>query len=211
MERNVYAALAAIIIGIGGTFSAGAGEYSGPGFSGIAWYGENGTADQEIGLMYVDGPGFRMETEQDGQRMAVLAYWDQPITHTLMLDQRMYIEVPAEQTGGTAADFDGKPCDGYENAEKIGTETVSGRATEKWRCTGELQPVPGESAADSTSWFDPKLVFPVREVKDNGNVFEVRDIEVARQDASLFEVPAGYQKLDINAMMQQMMRQQHGQ
>jgi hypothetical protein len=211
MKRTVYAALAAMTIGLGGAFAAGAGEYSGPGFSGVAWHGANGTADQEIGLMYVDGPGFRMETQQDGQRVAVLAYWDQQTTYTLMLDQKMYMEIPAEQTGSTAADFDGNPCDGYENAKKTGSETVNGRATEKWRCTGELEPVPGEPAADSTSWFDPNLAFPVREVKDNGDVFELRDIKVARQDASLFEIPAGYKKLDINAMMQQMMRQQQGQ
>lgn len=208
MKRTVLGALAAMIIGIGGTLAAGAGEYSGPGFSGIAWHGENGTADQEIGFMYVDGPGFRMETQQDGQRVAVLAYWNQQTTFTLMPDQQMYMEIPAEQTGSTAADFDGQPCDGYENARQIGSETVNGRATEKWRCSGELEPMPGEQAADSTSWFDPELGFPLREVKDNGDAFEVRDIEVGRQDDSLFEIPAGYQELDMNAIMQQMMQQQ---
>ncbi len=211
MKQTVYAALAAMIVGIGGTLAAGAGEYSGPGFSGVAWYGDTGTADQKIGRMYVDGPGFRMETQQDGQRMAVLAYWDDETAYTLMLDQNMYMEVPAEQAGSAAADFEGKPCDGYENAEMIGSETVNGRATEKWRCTGELEPVPGEQAADSTSWFDPIIGFPVREVKDTGDAFELRDIEVARQDASLFDIPAGFQKLDMEAVMQQMMRQQQGQ
>ncbi|MDH3228413.1 MAG: DUF4412 domain-containing protein [Alphaproteobacteria bacterium] len=208
MNRTVFAAVTAMIVAVGGNFAATAGEYSGPGFSGIAWFGENGAADQEIGHMYVDRAGFRMETRQDDQHMAVLAYWDQETAYTLMLDQKMYMEVPAEQTGSTAADFDGKPCDGYENAKMVGPATVNGRATEKWRCTGELDPVPGEQPADSTSWFDPELGFPVREVKDNGDAFEVRNIKVARQDASLFEVPAGYQKLDINAIMQQMMQQQ---
>lgn len=185
-----------------------AGQYSGPGFSGVAWFGENGNADQKIGPMHVDKPGFRMETRQDGQHMAVLAYWDRETAYTLMLDQKMYLEIPAEQTGSSAADFEGGPCDGYENARKIGSETVNGRSTEKWRCTGELEPVPGQQAADSTTWFDPSLGFPVREVKDNGEAFELRDIEVARQDASLFEIPADYQKLDINVMMQQMMQEQ---
>jgi hypothetical protein len=208
MKQTLYAALVAMIAGAVGAPTAGAGEYPGPGFSGIAWHGENGAADQKIGFMYVDGPGFRMETTQDGQRMAVLAYWDRQTTYTLMLDQKMYMEIPGEQTGSTAADFDGKPCDGYENAKKIGSESVNGRATQKWRCTGELQPVPGEPAADSTSWFDPELGYPVREVKDNGDAFEVRDIRIARQDGSLFEIPAGFEKLDMNAIMQQMMQQQ---
>ncbi len=208
MKQAVYVAVAAMIAGAVGAPMAVAGEYTGPGFSGVAWHGENGVADQKIGLMYVDAPGSRMETRQDGQHMAVLAYWDQQTAYTLMLDQKMYLEMPAEETGSTAADFDGKPCDGYENAKKIGSESVNGRATEKWRCTGELEPVPDEPAADSTSWFDPELGFPVREVKDSGDAFELRDIEIARQDGSLFEIPAGFQKLDMNAIMQQMMQQQ---
>lgn len=206
--KRIAAAAATAALAFGVAATAGAGQYSGPGFSGVAWFGDNGTADQQIGAMHVDKPGFRMESQQDGQRMAILAYWDRETTYTVMLDQKMYMEIPTEQAGSSPADFDGKPCDGYENAKKIGSETVNGRATEKWRCTGELETMPGEQAADSTSWFDPKLGFPVREVKDSGDAFEVRDIKVARQDPSLFEIPAGYQKLDMNMMMQQMMQQQ---
>lgn len=205
--RLLAAATAVAAIAAGLPASAGAGEYSGPGFSGIAWYGENGTADRELGPMHVDRQGFRMELEQDGQRLAVLAYWDRDTAYTLMLDQGVFLEVPAEEAGSTAAEFNGQPCDGYEDARRMGTATVNGRETEKWRCIGEIEPAPGSEPTDSTSWFDPQLGFPVREVKDNGEVFEVRDIAVARQDATLFEIPDGFQELDMNALMQQMMQQ----
>lgn len=208
MKKTVLAALAILIIGAGGPFVAGAGEYSGPGFSGIAWYGENGTADKKLGPVNVDTPGFRMEVRQQGQHIAVVALWDQEISYSLLLEEKMYLEIPTEDTGTSAADFEGRPCDGYERSERIGSESVNGRATEKWRCTGEIRPAPGKSAVDSTSWFDPVLGFPVRETTDSGEVFEIRDIIVARQDASLFTIPRGFQKLDMDAMMQQMMKQQ---
>lgn len=208
MKRMYIATFSILISGLAGAFVVAAGEYSGPGFSGVAWYGENGSANQKLGSVNVDTPGFRMEVHEQGQHVAVIALWDQEMSYSLLLNQRMYIEIPTEETGTTAADFEGKPCDGYANAEKIGTEPVNGRATEKWRCTGELEPVPGKAPANSTSWFDPVLGFPVREAKDNGEIFEIRDIIVARQDASLFEIPAGFQELDMNAMMQQMMQQQ---
>jgi len=207
MKRKVLAASAILIIGIGGAFAASAGEYSGPGFSGVAWYGESGTADQKLGPMHVDQPGFRMEMDQQGQRIAIVALWDQQTSFSLMLSEKMYFEIPAEEAGTSFNEFEGKPCDGYRNSEKVGSESVNGRATEKWRCTGEIEPIPDQPATDSTSWFDPALGFPVREVKDSGEVFEIRDIIVARQDGSLFEIPADFQKLDMNAMMQQMMKQ----
>ncbi len=207
MNKNILAALAAVIVGVSGTVQAGAGEYTGPGFSGVAWYGENGTADRKLGPVNVDKPGFRMEIREQGQHIAVLAFWDNEVSYSLMMNERMYMEVPAEEAGGGPAEFEGKPCDGYGNAEKMGTETVNGRATEKWRCTGELDPEPGNAGVDATNWFDPQLGFPVREAKDDGEVFEIRDITVARQDPSLFEIPPGFQKLDMDAMMRQMMQQ----
>ncbi len=207
MNKNTLAALAAVIVGVGGTLHAGAGEYTGPGFSGVAWYGENGTADRKLGPVNVDTPGFRMEIREQGQHVVVLAFWDEEVSYSLMMNERMYMEVPAEETGGGPSEFEGKPCDGYDSAEKMGSETVNGRATEKWRCTGELDPEPGRAGVDATNWFDPQLGFPVREAKDDGEVFELRDITVARQDPSLFEIPPGFQKLDMDAMMRQMMQQ----
>ncbi len=211
MNRSGLVGLAAMIVGLGGILPAGAGEYMGPGFSGVAWHGENGTADRKLGSINVDRQGFRMEMSEQGQTIAVLVFWDQEVSYSLMMDQRMYMEVPAEETGSAPSDFEGKPCDGYSGAVQVGSESVNGRATEKWRCTGELEPVPGEASVDSTSWFDPEIGFPVREAKDDGQVFEVRNIAVGRQDASLFEIPPGFQKLDMNAIMQQMMQQQQGQ
>ena len=127
MKWIAFVAAAAVV---GLSVPAGAGEYKGPGFSGIAWFGENGKADQKLGPMNVDRGGFRMEVSQQGQSMAMLLYWDKEMSYSLMMKEKMYMEIPAEQTGSTAADFNGAPCDGYQGSEKIGSETVNGRSTE---------------------------------------------------------------------------------
>jgi hypothetical protein len=144
--------------------------------------------------------------ESQGQKLSSLAKWDSDVIVTLMHDQKMYMEIPPDQSGWE--EYEDKACMGYENGEKQGSETVNGRSTEKWRCTGQTMVPEGETPADATVWYDPKLKFGIRSVEDNGNIFEIRDFQVGAQNASMFEVPAGYKKFDMNAMMQQMQQQQ---
>ncbi len=205
--RTFFITIAGLLAAALTALPAGAGEYTGPGFSGDYYYGENGTADQPAGTMHVGRAGMRMNMSSDGQKSAMLVLWNEENVITLMIDQKMYMELTPEQTGGLG-DFDGKPCFGYKSAKKLGSETVAGRETVKWRCTGELKPEPGEPASDTTIWFDRELKFPIRDVNDSGDVFEVRNIKIGRQDASLFKIPPGFKKFDMGAMMQQLQQQQ---
>ena len=194
------AAVAAVFL-LGSAFTANAANYDGPGFTGTLWLnGESGKVEQ-MGTVHVGSPGFLMNMVSGGQKVSSLIKWDSETVWSLMHDQKMYMEIPPEQSGWEP--YENSPCMGYENGEKLGSETVNGRATEKWRCTGEKNVSQGEAAADTTVWYDPELEFLVKSVDDNGEVFEVRDVMVGAQDASMFEIPAGYTKLDMNAMMQQ--------
>jgi hypothetical protein len=51
-------------------------------------------------------------------------------------------------------------------------------------------------------WLDPKLRFPVK-WQGKSSAGELRNIQEGTQSASLFEIPAGYTKMDIGHMMQQ--------
>ena len=186
---------------------AGAGEYTGPGFSGDYFFGESGTADQPVGNMHVGRTGMRMNMKSEGRNFATIILWDNPAAFSLMIEQKMYMEVPPEQTGAMS-EFEGKPCFGYKSSKKLGSETIAGRKTEKWRCNGQLQTEPGEPASDATMWFDQELQFPIRDVNDSGDAYEVRNIKIGRQDASLFKIPPGFKKFDMGAMMQQLQQQQ---
>lgn len=205
MRTSFKVAAAAAVFLLGSAYTANAGNYGGPGFAGTLWFnGESGKVEQ-MGTVHVGSAGFLMNMASQGQKISSLIKWDSETIWSLMHDQKMYMEIPPEQSGWEP--YENRACMGYENGEKQGLETVAGRSTEKWRCTDQTMVPEGETATDSTAWYDPELEFVIKSVDDNGEVFEIRDVQVGAQDASMFEIPAGYTKFDMNAMMQQMMQQ----
>ncbi|MCK4867729.1 MAG: hypothetical protein KAT39_06750 [Alphaproteobacteria bacterium] len=193
-------ATAAVFL-LGSAYAANAGNYGGPGFSGTAWFSEGGAKLEQMGTIHVGDEGFLMNMESQGQKVSSLAKWDSDVIVTLIHDQKMYMEIPPEQSGWE--EYESRACMGYENGEKLGLETINGRGAEKWHCTGQTMVPEGETAVDAAVWYDPELKFAIKSVEDNGNIFEIRDVQIGAQDASMFKVPPGYQKLDMNAMMQQ--------
>ena len=129
----------------------------------------------------------------------------------LMAQQHMYMEMPAQAQGQRmayanaffqAGDVENACGDWQKMAHnqgaschKVGSETVNGRNTVKYESTNASGDV-------SHFWLDPKLRFPVKwDGKSNGG--ELRNIQEGTQPASLFEIPAGFTKMDIGGMMQQ--------
>jgi hypothetical protein len=78
---------------------------------------------------------------------------------------------------------------------KVGSETVNGRNAVKYEGTNS-------SGETEQVWLDPKLRFPLKwQGKNHGG--ELRNIQEGGQPASLFEIPAGYTKMDLGGMMPQ--------
>lgn len=94
-------------------------------------------------------------------------------------------------TFGSPTDAD-HPCkaDPDVSCKKVGSETFIGRSVDKYVVTEVEDGVPTES----TMWFDRELLFPVK-IEDNEGVMEAISIEVGKQPASLFEIPAGYREM----------------
>ena len=90
--------------------------------------------------------------------------------------------------------------EGAWTCKRIGPERVNGRSTVKYEATSPK----GEHV---TGWIDPKLKFLVKTESAQGRGMELRNIQEGPQQASLFEVPAGYQKMDMGDMMKRMMPQ----
>jgi hypothetical protein len=87
---------------------------------------------------------------------------------------------------------------GPASCHKIGPDVVNGRAAIKYA---------GSSKNGSGyAWIDPKLRFVLKWEDDKGNTVELRNIKEGHQDASLFEVPSGYQKFDMQQMQQRQPR-----
>lgn len=143
-----------------------------------------------------------------GMGAAVIVNLTKQSTLIIMDKQHMYMEAPADMAGQRAAysffstgDAEAACADWLAQAKnkggschKVGSDTVNGRSTVKYE---------GANAGGDTNtfWIDPKLRFPVKwQSKNNGG--ELRNIQEGSQPASLFEVPAGYTKMDMGGMMQ---------
>lgn len=129
---------------------------------------------------------------------------------TVVMDQQhMYMEMPAQiaaqrntyhffRTGdvdSACTDWLAQSWNKGGTCHKVGSDTVNGRSTVKYEGTNSR----GEAG---TIWLDPKLRFPVKWEGKNGGG-ELRNIQEGSQPASLFEIPAGYTKFDMGAMMKQ--------
>lgn len=131
-------------------------------------------------------------------------------TSVVLIDQqRMYMEMPTQMAAQRnayslfrAGDVE-NACSSWESVgknkggscHKIGHDTVNGRSAIKYEGTNA-------NGDTGTFWVDPKIAFPIKwQGKNSGG--ELRNIQEGTQPASLFEVPAGYNKLDMGGMMQQ--------
>lgn len=199
----------AVTLGMAVAQGAAAAEYKGPGFAGDAYFAEDGKPLEKMGNVYVGRTGLRIDMKVEGTSYSSLISWDSATVVSLMHDQKMYMELPPEQSGWQV--YEDKPCNGYTDGKKLGTETLNGRKVEKWRCTGPTNTVAEDTPVDATVWYDRELKIPTKTLEDDGNIFEIRDIKIGRQDASRFKIPDGYKKFEMNAMMQQMMQQQQQQ
>lgn len=84
------------------------------------------------------------------------------------------------------------PCqaDPETQCEKMGSETVLGRTTEKYSVQTMEDGIPTESLI----WFDNELLFPLKVQGDEG-MMEATSIELGSQPDELFEIPADFTEM----------------
>ncbi len=74
-----------------------------------------------------------------------------------------------------------------------GTESLNGRATERWQRTTTRADGKKET---TTQWYDPELQIAIREELPGGFFREITNIRVAPQAPDLFQVPADYRRVE---------------
>ena len=131
-------------------------------------------------------------SEFDGDQ--VTTYILIPQMKQYMMQVTTYEEYLEESDGpafGLPDDVD-HPCqaDPDTTCEKIGTDTLIGRSVVKYRVTD----VEDGIRTESTYWFDPELMFPLKVESDDG-LMEVVSVDLGAQPDSLFEVPAGWTEM----------------
>jgi hypothetical protein len=156
------------------------------------------------GKIYFGSNKIRMDMNAGGRDMQMITDILKKTSYMIMPQQRMYMEMSATgpMAGARGRTPDVKPVDPNNpcanqpgvTCKKVGTETVNGRACDKWEFTGD---------GKHTAWIDQKLHIPVKTVSSDGATMELTNIKEGAQPASLFEIPAGYQKMDMGGMMRQ--------
>jgi Domain of unknown function (DUF4412) len=165
-------------------------------------------AGQETnGKLYVAREQMRFEMESGPRGAAtIITNFPTKTTDVLMTEQHMYMEFTADQQAmarrpGMASQIKpfsdpSNPCanDTSSTCKKVGVEEVSGRTCDHWQITDKEGRV-------TNAWIDQKLHFPIKEVTPD-TTWQVTNIKEGEQPASLFEIPPGYQKMDLGQMMQ---------
>lgn len=72
----------------------------------------------------------------------------------------------------------------------IGKESVENRRVEKWEAT-EISPAGNQV---SVQWYDPELNIAIRQQAATGEIRELKNIQLGKQQESLFTLPSGYQR-----------------
>jgi hypothetical protein len=160
------------------------------------------------GKIYASKDKMRFEgQEQNGRTGTLIINFAAQTSEILIPERKMYIESAMGRGPGAQRSFNffraadaENACDEWQKmatkpggtCHKMGSEVVGARSTVKYQGTsadGDITYV----------WIDPKLRFPVKwQGKNSGG--ELRNIQEGTQPASLFAVPADYQKLDMGSM-----------
>jgi len=155
------------------------------------------------GKIYVSPQAMRMDMNgEGGHEVNMITTFATKTVDIIMPQQHMYMEHRAGENamhrGPDTADvhpYDPKnPCasDPGSTCKDLGTETVNGRSADHWQITHK-------DGSVSNVWIDNSLHFPIKTVS-GGTTWQLTNIKEGPQDASLFQVPAGYRKMDITGM-----------
>ncbi len=82
----------------------------------------------------------------------------------------------------------------WGSCTKVGSDTVNGRSAVKYEGVSK-------QGNKSYYWLDTKLKCVIKAESSGETKFELRNIQETAQPGSLFEVPAGYTKMDFGGMM----------
>jgi len=143
------------------------------------------------GKVYAIENAMRSEAEDKGKKSISIIRFDRKVMWVLMPDQKMYLEMPWGNPAEWAAAVKGAQV----QRESLGPEQVGSFHCEKSRVTATYQGVTGTYLEWAAKELDG---FVVRRQDEKGSwSTEYKNVQLGAQDPSLFELPAGYQKMSM--------------
>lgn len=166
-------------------------------------------AGQSMSMKYYVGDNrLRMEVVMEGSSeggVHITRHDGDKVTSYMLIPQmKMYMKNMGGSGGmdeedgpvlvfGSPDDAD-HPCksDPQTTCTKIGSGTHLGRDVDRYTVTDTED----GGSNESTIWFDRELLFPVK-VEDSEGTMEAVSIDVGKQPAELFEIPANYREMSM--------------
>lgn len=177
----VFALLVSVLL-----FSASAGAFE---FSADFVITAQGHKTQ--GKMYGKADRFRMEISQPS-RMIIISRVDKMLAWNIMLDQKIYMEIPLNPQNTPKTEIKGEI-----SRKQVGTETIDGHPTKKYLITYKE----GNRTSQLYQWIATDINFPVKSADINNKwIQEYKNVKLGSQPNSLFELPAGYSKMQMPKM-----------
>lgn len=177
----------------------------------ITTFGPNGEKLVESKLIGRDG---LMRREESASLQTRVVYLDSPAGRFILWpEQKIYAaQESAGSTPMSEAEEDSpdrllhiEPS--VTTYQHLGTDTVAGRDTVKYRVVVNSSLTENVNANETLIWIDNALNIPIKsEMKSRDGfvvVTELSDIKVP-PDKQLFEIPAGYEKVPFNALQKQL-------
>ncbi len=167
---------------------------------------------------YVKGSKLRFDANENGQSGQIVM---DPSTKQLMIimpERKMYMVMPFPEVKDNNTDSDSK--DKKADFVKTGeTKDILGYTAEKWtykdgenqgeawmtKDIGGFQLFDNPMQQNQPQWqkdLQAEGYFPLLVYENGDKVFEVTNIDKQPVDASMFEPPAGFQKMDMPTMPQ---------
>jgi hypothetical protein len=152
----------------------------------------HGTMNSKV---YAKGPKQRMENKIEGKETIIISRFDKKIAWMCMQDQMMCMEMPLNVR---KEDIQSRLNDPDVKVEKefMGNETVEGHPAKKYHVTILRN---GKKESSGFLWEASDLDnFPVKyQSEDKETTILWKNIRFGGVSESLFEIPKGYEKMDM--------------
>ena len=137
------------------------------------------------GKIFVKGEKVRQETAEEGETQIMIIRPDKKVTWMITPEEKTYMEMPYQSEDKT---FEEWTAEKEKKAKFLGEETASGLPCKKFETV--------EDGEKTLFWIPKQFAFPIK-VEDSEVVMEYKNIKEGSVPDSLFELPAGYEKISM--------------
>jgi outer membrane lipoprotein-sorting protein len=144
--------------------------------------------------LYMKADKVRMENEMAGGSYSIVRR-DLKKVWMVMPPSKSYMEMDEGKKQDAAIPED--KVKGEVSRKVIGSETIDGHPCTKYEVTVKVD----DKTINTYQWMATDINFPVKTAAVDGSwSMEYKDIKLGSQPDSLFELPAGYQKMSMPSM-----------